>query len=134
MVLGSESGTQQQRAAWQNKKEVLLSPLTSPCSPYVAICVLFSLFLFAPKKIILLATFLFLSYSALYSLAGIDACFVSELAKFRTSKVALRAALSKPKHLARWVDYLETKRSEVAFTIFGGLNLDIETVTKFVTF
>ena len=88
----------------------------------------------APKQIILLATFLFLSYSALYSLAGIDACFVSELAKFRTSKVALRAALSKPKHLARWVGYLETKRSEVAFTIFGGLNLDIETVTKFVTF
>ena len=78
-----------------------------------------------PKQIILLATFLFLSYSALYSLAGIDACFVSELAKFRTSKAALRAALTHPKHLARWVDYFETKRSEVAFTLFGGLALDV---------
>ena len=87
-----------------------------------------------PKQIILLATFLFLSYSALYSLAGIDACFVSELAKFRTSKAALRAALTHPKHLARWVDYFETKRSEVAFTLFGGLALDVESVTKFITF
>ena len=43
-----------------------------------------------------------------------------------------REALTHPQHVGRWLDFLAAKRGDVAFTLFGGVDLEMKAIVSFV--
>ena len=77
--------------------------------------------------IVLLLVFMFLSFTALYELASIDGCYDKNVRKFMSTQNAINNA----DHAAKWKNFFEAVRPEVAFKLFGGVSLDSQKVAIF---